>query len=280
MQPFKGNSTFVFYKWGFFLFALFILCYRYYSHSMLHQLGDPVLIYPRQDRWYWLLHLLNIPKTLTQPIPSIFFDSTIFLSTLLCLFFPKKHIFCIVFTLLLMIYFMCFNSFYAHHYHNLIPVIAVSFSFWGKSLATNQILFQASRYYSLYAFGSAAVWKLIRGAIFKMDHLVSILKLEHGSYIIQNASTYNWRVALYQYLFENPLLGQFLFIGLFLMQGSFLVGFFTRRYDFLFIKILIVFLISNFLLMRMVSYEIFAIAFTLTNWNTLKERWDALTKPL
>lgn len=104
------------------------------------------------------------------------------------------------------------------------------------------------RYYYLYIFFTAAMWKIIRGAVFNPDEMSRILLLHHAE--VLTGSPGFWLNPLLSYLVDHPGISQLIYIGAVLLELLFVVGFFTRRFDRLLIGAAVLFVVSDLFLMR------------------------------
>ena len=106
---------------------------------------------------------------------------------------------------------------------------------------------QVTRLIFALMFFSSALWKLSSAAIFHSGQMAAVLLHQHISILQYQGNDTFSRMAFY--LIEHPLAAQVLYIGGFLLEFSFVVAFFTKRVDRFLILFLILFLISDFVLM-------------------------------
>ena len=214
------------------VFAFIFLCLLYFcsSHVLLHQLNSPALKYPYVDPVFWVMHLLRIPELITSGYCiALSFDVTLFVSCVLCFLFPLKRIFILVFLLLYFIYFVCINSFGAHHTHAAAGLLLVPIPFLFKSEKSFSLMWQALRYYALYVYASSFLWKLFRLTWLHTDQGLLILKKNITPYLYYNNDTVLSK--LYWWLLQHPSLVNTLFVIGFIMEGTFVVGFLTKQFD-------------------------------------------------
>jgi hypothetical protein len=152
--------------------------------------------------------------------------------------------------------FVCYLSFYllladifwqAHHEPFILFVLL------GLVWTTNQpgrfyLILKGCRYYFLYIFVSAAVWKLARGALFTGDEMSRILLLHHSDLLTGDCASVTCRT--YSWLIAHPPVAQTLYIAAALLEASFIIGFFTRRRDRLLIALAVLFVLADLFIMR------------------------------
>ncbi len=254
------------------VFAFIILCilYAYSSNLLLHQLQSPILKYPYVDPVYWLMHLTGIPEFFTSSYyTALSFDILLFTSCLLAFLFPLKRIFIVFYLTLFFIYFVCINTFGAHHSHAAVGLLLAPLPFLFKSDTSFSLMWQALRYYTLYLYASSFLWKLFRGTWLHWEQGILILKKNITPYLFYNNDAMLSK--LYWWLLQHPSLVNTLFIIGFILEGAFIVGFFTKRLD----KILYLFsfiLVTGFwLLADALFFQTLVLSLTLVKFEEEKK---------
>ncbi|HEV3325655.1 MAG TPA: glycosyltransferase [Puia sp.] len=118
------------------------------------------------------------------------------------------------------------------------------------------------RYYFLYIFTSAALWKIARGAVFNGQEMSRILLFHHSDLLSGPCDSFACRT--YRYLVDHPGLSYGLYLGGAALEGCFVVGFFTRRWDRVLIGLTVVFVVADLLLMRIPYWTV--LLGTITLW--------------
>ena len=91
------------------------------------------------------------------------------------------------------------------------------------------LLWQGLRYYTCYIYGSAFLWKLFRGSWLFSQQGVLIMKKNLTPFLYYNPQSGLSKV--YFWLFQHPAIPDLLIKTGFLLEGLFIIGFFTRRMD-------------------------------------------------
>jgi hypothetical protein len=104
------------------------------------------------------------------------------------------------------------------------------------------------RYLFLLVFFSAGLWKIRGGGIFNIEEMGAILLRQHAAYITELPSDW-FTHCIYYLASHNKLSYVFYFIAT-VAELIFVVGFFTRRFDKLLIAAFILFVVFDFVLMR------------------------------
>lgn len=248
--------------------ALAIIFYRTLSRASLSSMFNPPYPFKETEMAYRLLYYSHIPQLLTSNFMVaelfylflILFPAILFLRTL-------NRINAIVFTLSTTIYFFAFNMAAGHHYHSLAGLIVITVPFWFKKEERFNALWEIARYYWLYIFSSAALWKIFRGTVFYKEQLSNILKSQQLDLLLQNPDSMQARAV--QYLIAHPGISHTVLIANVILQLSFLIGFFTKRYDAVLFCVAIIFCVANYFVMSIVSAELLILNLTLINWDWL-----------
>lgn len=250
-----------------YLGVLVILVYRLLQGVLLSQIQQPHL-FDLYQQAYSVFGLTTIPYWLSQHyVVSVFFDVMLFALPLLCLF-KAKRIAIIASTLLLTVYLLLFNMAANHAYHGLVGAVIVTIPFWSQKEERFNFLWQAARYYWLYVFASAGLWKILRGSAFLSDQMSNILMQQQLDYLLQQPLTF--KASVIQYIIAHPTVSHGVLLINVCLQLCFLAGFFTRRFDTALIALSVVFCLANYFVMSIVSTELLILNLTLINWNKIE----------
>lgn len=108
--------------------------------------------------------------------------------------------------------------------------------------------FHALRYLFLLFFFSAAVWKIAEGGIFHSEEMSSILVMQHKQLLaVADTSFYT---SFIKFIIEHQWLSYSLYMAAFILEFTFIIGFFTKRFDRLLLAFLVLFIITDLLFMR------------------------------
>jgi len=248
------RKIYAIYFYGFFLVFMMV---RYFNELFLSQVISNPIRSPRIDLIVWTTHYLGIPDMVTNPNVSLSIDILIVLlpiAILLGLFFNKKinklsAALSILFALYILIIY-CFPTLSIRKYLGLI-LIPIAFTFSSEKRYYNYL--ELMRYYVLFIFTSASLWKITRGVAWDTSHMYLTLKAQHIDNFV------NWPdhfiTKIIAALIENPLYCSIILLVAVISQLSFAVGFFTKKYDKLLAILLIVFIVSDYLVMRIEYWE-------------------------
>ena len=205
------------------------LFFSAFSNTLIHQLQSPVLKFPYVDPTFWVMHLLRIPELISSNLyVAWFWDMVLFASCIGIILFPQKKWLIIVFIIFYFAYYIIFNSYGVHHTHSLIPflITPVAFLFSRKSFS---FAWQGLRYFLLFSYAAAFLWKFFRFSWLQSNQGILIMKQNLTPYLYFNPGTFLAHV--YFWFLDNPVFVEIIFISGFFLEGVFIIGFFTRKYD-------------------------------------------------
>lgn len=255
----------------FYLGSAAVLVLGFVSNVLFSQLSRPVLIDPGIDNTYWLIHWLGIPRAVTQSIfGSPVLDLTLFFSALAAAAISRRRVYAVIFSVLLFIWHITLSTYSIHHYHSLLGLLILSVPFWCGAGERFTYLWEAARYYFFFMLASAGLWKLTRGAIFDPHQMVNILKAQHAQYLYDYPD--GLFASLYTYLISHASLSAGLLISMMLIQLSFLGGFFTRRFDRIYLYVFIFFIVMNYIIMHISSLPLLVFALVLIDWDRIEAK--------
>lgn len=254
-----------------FTFALLLLFIRIISSALLSQIGQPPIVFSFWEREvvYQLFQGSGIINLLTSNfIIAAPFDALLFFLPVVYLI-SRRQVFVWAFSLVSVIYFLLFNSITGHHYHGLVGLLVITIPFFTKNENRFNLLWDGARYYLLYIFASAALWKIFRGSAFNPEQLVNILKAQRLDLLLQQPDSI--RAGIARYLITHPTTAHGVLLVNVLLQLTFAVGFFTKRFDDVLLGLCILFVAANYFVMGIVSSELLILCVTLLSFERLQQ---------
>jgi hypothetical protein len=238
----------------------------------LYQL-QPAFFYTRKDLVTWLFMQTGIHQwLLNNPGRCVLFDALFYSIPLLYLLIYKyvSKLASAVAIIMLSVnwfYVQCYTLYPSNSIEGHIAWLFFPVVFIPADKKTFILLFDGLRYFFLFFFASAAIWKVAQGGLFNISQMSGILLYQHKE-LLASSPGY-WQSDFLLWLIQRPQLAYLLYLSAALLELSFIVGFFTRKYDRLLLVLLVIFLVMDHLIMRITYYEIAPMALTLM---FLKER--------
>jgi hypothetical protein len=216
---------------------------------------QPIFSDTKADRFYWLLDHLGILDALINYMPLSFgVDILLFILPVLMIAYPSNRIFALIYLATLVLYFSAYNVTATHQEHTLIGAIAVAFLLCFKDNFRFSTVFSAVRYYVCFLMASAFFWKFSRGALWHEGQMTNILKNQHAAIIYQTDNTLysSW----INYLIDNPIFANTLWWIAAMIELSFIIGFFSKRFDSFLFFLFWLFILADFLVMGLHFWEL------------------------
>lgn len=260
------NSSFKYKVVRYYCFIFYaLMIYKWLNGFFLYQL-QPSFFYTRQDLVTWVFMQSGLHQwLLNNQAGWILFDGLFYISPLVLLFAAKyRRLETLSSSVMLLVnwcYVQCYtlypsNSVEGHVAWLLFPVV-----FMARNENTFSLLYFGIRYFFLYFMVSAAAWKFAQGGIFHIDEMSGILLYQHNQ-LISNSPGY-WQTTLILYLIRHQVISYLLYLFAALLELSFLVGFFTMKRDRMLFWLFVLFLVLDYVLMRIPYFEIAALALPL-----------------
>jgi hypothetical protein len=153
-----------------------------------------------------------------------------------------------IFTIFLALYVLLADIFWQVHLEPFVIYWLLSLAFLTNNERRFYEILRLARYYFLYIFASAALWKIARGAVFNEQEMSNILLQHHATLLAEDCSS--WTCRCYGWLIDHPSTSQTLYIAGTVVEAAFLVGFFTRRADRWLIGLAVLFVVADLVVMR------------------------------
>jgi hypothetical protein len=129
------------------------------------------------------------------------------------------------------------------------------------NLKTFYFILHALRFFFLFFFVSAAMWKFVQGGIFNTEQMSGVLLYQHKEYLVSSPGF--WYTSFIYWLVNHRHTSYLLYAGATVLELFFAAGFFTKKLDRFLVCACILFLVTDLLLMRIPYWEITPFLITL-----------------
>jgi hypothetical protein len=249
-----------------------LLVYAFLSNSLLHQLQQPVIKFPYVDLTYWLMHWLHVPEFITGHfLLACLFDALLFITCIMAFLFPSKRLYIVGFLVLYFMYFITFNTYGTHHTGNKIGILLITVPFVAAHITSFNYWWQAIRYFLLFSYSCAFLYKLLRLSWLHPNRGMLIMQKNLAGYLYFNPDTN--LADFYRWLLSHPPLVNALFTTGVIVEGIFIIGFFTKKFDHL-LAALSVLLVTGFWLVADAHFfELLLLSWTLIDLKRVFAKW-------
>lgn len=209
---------------------------------------------------------------IAHPGSFLLFDVLLFALPLAWLMSGLRRWLGVAFVCFLALYLLLADIFWQMHHEPFILYVLLPMALITRRSDRFDTIFRFCRYYFLYIFVSAAVWKIARGAVFNGDEMSRILLIHHSELLSGDCS--GWLCRAYAWLIDRPFMAQLFYISGVLVEAAFVVGVFTRRYDRLLLGLAVLFVVADLLVMRIPYWTLLLGCVTL--WLDTRPRQRAI----
>ena len=253
------------YSW-----LLLIGVLRAWEGLLLGQLADGPLLHVGADNALWLYWLSGWPHLMQQyPLLGWLLDFS-WLGAMVCGWhWPRSRWAAVIVSFLTVHYYLYYISVATHHEHTLLGIIFCLPLLWAASIKRFVLLLVWLRYYVLWVMVSAAGWKIYRGSWLLPHQMAEILTTQHLSYLVQYPDALFSRFI--HWLIAHPSCAHPLWCLGWMIEGSFVLGFFTRRWDHWLGLLFLGFFVADYALMGINFWEFCIFALVFYPWKRL---WD------
>jgi len=234
------------------IFIVYLICFifKFHQAGFAFQFAKPLMMYPSINVTYWLFLLLKIPQFIVSNLWAAIASDLILVGSCIALIvYPKKYFLAILFTIFNWLNYMEFCLVNVYQPSVIGPLI-MSFPALFKSDFKFSLTFWAIRYWACFLYFEAGILKFIKGSIFHHQHMVNSVKTSMPLYFVQTQEN-TLRLSFKYFLIDNPGFAHLVFIAAAVLELCFLIGFFTRKFDWLLLGLFLVFHVANEFVMNM-----------------------------
>lgn len=251
--------------YGYCILFYLVMFWKFLNGLFLFQL-QPLLFNNRFDLLTWLLMKTNIHQWLVgNHLGWILFDALFYSLPLLWLLTHKKKKLSVVVSITMLImnytYIQVYALYPAASIEGSIAWLLFPLLFMTTSLMNFYFVLHGLRYFLLFFFASAAVWKFVQGGVFNIDQMSGVLLMQHKEFLTSSPSS--WYTHLVYWLVDQPVVSYLLYVAATLLELSFIIGFFSKTRDHYLIAAALVFLLTDLFFMRISYWEISPFLLTL-----------------
>jgi hypothetical protein len=257
MMPFKNIQKL--YYINYFLFFFGFVLFSYFNHRLFSQYLPTYFNFNR-DLLELLVIATGLPKYLiAHPALFLYMDVLLILiPTILILYSlitkSKSLIIGFIFSIYLLFYLLLQNIFLQIHLESYVAYILLSLLFMIRSEVKMAVIIKLARLLFLYVFVSAAFWKILRGSVFYSDHMQNLLIGQHAMYLSNHCNAY--LCDLYTFLIAHKNIAQCFYVLATILELSFVIGFFTKKYDLYLLALAILFFAADHIIMLIPYWQI------------------------
>ena len=226
--------------------SLLFVAWRMLAGLSLLQLQQPTIFRTDADFSYWSLKVFGIADMLiSNHIAAMAFTIIFIGSGLLLVFFTRKIIFAWIFASGYFVYSILINLYACHSMHYMAGFSIILFAFCAKKDEQFFLSWELMRYFICFMYSMVFLMKLINGAFADWDSGYVFFQGNITEYLYHNQGTISANI--YQWFLLHPFIINLGAKFIFLLEGVFIIGLFTKRFDsLLIVASLLIFLSTYF----------------------------------
>ena len=258
-----------------------LLLYKYYNGMLLFQM-QPSFFYTRADVFTWVFMQTGLHKWLLNNTAGCLVFDVLFYTIPAVYFLHYRnskttaYISAVAMLLINWVYVQCYTLYATNSIEGHVAWLLFPFVFMPKKDETFEVLFNGLRYFLLFFFASAGLWKLRQGGVFNPAEMSGILLYQHTQ-LLTNSPLY-WQSKLILWLIQHRYIAYILYLLNTLIELSFIIGFFTKKYDKALLILFLLFLVMDYFVMRIPYFEIAPLLLTLLPFETQHSKQSIFAK--
>lgn len=205
------------------------LIWRFYSKILVSQIVDNQLRKVGSNLTYHLFELIGFHSLFSNYKVAIAFDILLFLSLILLIIKPLNKPLAILFLFLFNIMNVYVNISITHSVHFLAQLVILLLILIPKKDVVFDTLWEGLRFFICGTYFVAFLLKILNGAVGKFDNGILILKSNMAAYMYLHPDSIHTHI--YEFMIRNPFYVNIGSYFMYLLEGLFVIGFFTKRYD-------------------------------------------------
>lgn len=230
-----------------FTIYLVLLIYKYFNEALVGQQLTPLFYAPNVNFSYWLFRITGISQMIFDHNILIYLLNFLLFFSCLALIIKPRWFFCaIIFVVSIWIYQMLMYSIVTYQSYA-IGLLFPCIPFMFKKDFKFQFTFEAGRYFLCGLYFLGGFFKIKNGAIFYISHLSDSIRYSVADFMFQNPDSF--QSTLMTFFINNEMLSWTLYLLVVILEMSFIIGFFTKKYDIILICLFFLFHLGNAIIM-------------------------------
>jgi hypothetical protein len=226
---------------------LILLIYKFFNGELLFQHTNPPLTYPILNFPYWLFLLSGLKDYIfSHDYLKFTITFLLFSSALLSIFRIHSTIYPRIFCICIWLYQFLYFSIVAYQPFA-IGILFPCLPFIFKKDYKFYLAFNFGRYFLCGLYFLAGILKFVNGGGGNIYQMADSIKMSCLDYMLYNPN--NFKSFIMSFFLEHYILGYLLYFLASILEISFLIGFFTKKYDIILLSLFLIFHFSNYVLL-------------------------------
>lgn len=253
-----------------------LLIYKYFNGMLLYHM-QPAFFYTRQDVFTWVFMQTGLHRWLLNNTARCLLLDVLFYTAPAVYFLHYRnnrrtaYLSAIYMLVVNWVYVQCYTLYATNSIEGHVAWLLFPFVLMPKNDETFEVLLDGLRYFFLFFFASAGLWKLVQGGVFNPAQMTGILLYQHKA-LIATSPGY-WQTDLVLWLIKHQQISFSMYVSATVVELLFITGFFTKKYDKVLLILFVLFLVMDYIIMRIPYFEITPLVLTL--WPAAQKKAGA-----
>lgn len=226
---------------------LILLSYKFLNGELLFQHTNPPLNYPILNFPYWLFILSGLKDYIfNHTFLKILITVSLFLSSVLSIVKNKSTLYPKIFCLSIWFYQFLYFSIVAYQPFA-IGILFPCLPFIFKDDFRFSVVFNFGRYFFCGLYFLAGVLKIVNGGVFNIYQMSDSIRMSCLDFMLANPISF--KTELMSLFLQHYILGYLLYLGAATLEIGFIIGFLTKKFDYLLFILFLIFHFSNFMIL-------------------------------
>jgi hypothetical protein len=210
--------------------SLLFVLWRFLAGLSIASLQKPVIYEIDLDVVFWVFKTIGLFQYIVNnQILGIIFSILFIGSGFFLIVFPKKNILATCYAITYLFYSGLINFYACHATHYMAGFSIILFAFCAKTDEQFNVNWQLMRYYVCFIYIMAFTLKAFHGVLFDWEIGLLYYKQNIAEYLYNNSENYMSKI--YGWFILHPFIVNLSAKIVFLLEGFFVIGFFTKKYD-------------------------------------------------
>ena len=242
------------------------MIFKWWGGLFLYQL-EPIFYQTRFDFFTWQFMQTGLHTWLLHHRGELYLLDALFFTMplLYWLLYRRSQLWGTVIAIIMLVvnwvYIQCYTLYPTNSIESFIGWLLFPVLFITTSLRSFYFLLNGLRYFFLFLFASAGLWKLVQQGVFNVDQMSGVLLYQHKEFL--TSAPDHWLSHFFYWIINHPIVGYVIYLSGTLLELLFLTGFFTRRFDRILLYAFVLFLLLDLFLMRIYYWELCPFMITL-----------------
>ena len=221
------------------------------------------------DPVYWIFFLFQIPQFIfSHYVVGLIIDILILSMLIYSIFIKENKFISWALFIFLMLYYVSLSATLGHrNYQTGFFLMIIPFLFSNQT--NRKFAFESIRYFYIFFYFSSGIFKFINHGINEPMALSLMLKEQFIPYYLEN--NFSWRTSINSFLIQHNSLSYLMYCSTIFIECFFVIGFFTNKLNYTLGILLLIFHLSNWIIMDIAPIGQLSVVFLFLNYKKISK---------